>query len=76
MNMFTIPGIGILGVIAIVILLIFRKNSDKKILTLFAIMFIMLLFPMVGKVMNGFSYVTMRFSYGIALILSVAVALP
>lgn len=49
MNMFTIPGIGILGVIAIVVLLIFRKNSDKKILTLFAIMFIMLLFPMVGK---------------------------
>lgn len=37
-------------------------------------MFIMLLFPMVGKVMNGFSYVTMRFSYGMALILSVAVA--
>lgn len=74
MNMFTIPGIGILGVIAIVVLLIFRKSSDKKILTLFAIMFIMLLFPMVGKVMNGFSYVTMRFSYGMALILSVAVA--
>ncbi len=74
MNMFTIPGIGILGVIAIVVLLIFRKSSDKKILALFAIMFIMLLFPMVGKVMNGFSYVTMRFSYGMALILSVAVA--
>ena len=74
MNMFTIPGIGILGVIAIVVLLIFRKSSDKKILLLFAIMFIMLLFPMVGKVMNGFSYVTMRFSYGMALILSVAVA--
>lgn len=74
MNMFTIPGIGILGVIAIVVLLIFRKSSEKKILTLFAIMFIMLLFPMVGKVMNGFSYVTMRFSYGMALILSVAVA--
>ena len=74
MNMFTIPGIGILGVIAIVVLLIFRKSSDKKILTLFAIMFIMLLFPMVGKMMNGFSYVTMRFSYGMALILSVAVA--
>ena len=74
MNMFTIPGIGILGVIAIVVLLIFRKNSDKKILTLFAIMFIMLLFPMVGKMMNGFSYVTMRFSYGMALILSMAVA--
>lgn len=74
MNMFTIPGIGILGLIAIVVLLIFRKSSDKKILTLFAIMFIMLLFPMVGKVMNGFSYVTMRFSYGMALILSVAVA--
>lgn len=34
----------------------------------------MLLFPMVGKMMNGFSYVTMRFSYGMALILSVAVA--
>ena len=34
MNMFTIPGIGILGVIAIVVLLIFRKSSDKKILTL------------------------------------------
>ena len=49
MNMFTIPGIGILGVIAIVVLLIFRKSSDKKYSHLFAIMFIMLLFPMVGK---------------------------
>lgn len=51
------------------------EKSDRKIILGFLIILLMLCSPYVGKVMNGFSYPTMRFSYGMALVLSIMLAI-
>lgn len=74
MNQWSIPGIGVVGVIALFMLLGKRTKAGKKLLFGFVVFLAMMISPSVGKFMNGFSYVTMRFSYGMALLLAVMVA--
>lgn len=71
LNNWSVPGIGVLGMFAVAVLIASHKKSDRKLLAGFVIVLAMLCFPFVGKVMNGFSYATMRFSYAMALLLSV-----
>ena len=68
-NNWAVPGIGILGVFALCVLIARWKKTDRKLLLGFAVLLLMMVFPYVGKVMNGFSYSTMRFSYAMALLL-------
>lgn len=70
-NNWAVPGIGILGVFALSVLIARWKKTDRKLLLGFAALFLMMVFPYVGKIMNGFSYSTMRFSYAMALLLVV-----
>lgn len=64
------PGIGILGIFSACVLIARFKKTDRKILLGYGVLLFMLIFPYAGKIMNGFSYVTMRFSYAMALLLA------
>ncbi len=64
-----IPGIGMLGAFALSVVIVHWKKSDRRLIAGFVILLAMLNFQIVGKIMNGFSYSTMRFSYGMALLL-------
>lgn len=75
LNDWCLPGIGILGILGIIIIIANWKKSDRKIILGFLIILLMLCSPYVGKVMNGFSYPTMRFSYGMVLVLSIMLAI-
>lgn len=70
LNEWAVPGIGILGVVSLCILIAHWKKEDRKLLLGFAVVLLMLIFPYVGKIMNGFSYPTMRFSYAMSLVLA------
>ncbi len=71
LNEWAVPGIGILGIFSLCVLIAHWKKEDRRLLLGFAVIFIMLVFPYVGKIMNGFSYVTMRFSYAMTLVLAI-----
>ena len=70
LNEWSVPGIGILGIVSLCILIAHWKKEDRKLLLGFAVVLLMLIFPYVGKIMNGFSYPTMRFSYVMSLVLA------
>lgn len=70
LNEWAVPGIGILGTFSLCVLIAHWKKEDRKLLLGFAIVLLMLIFPYVGKIMNGFSYPTMRFSYVMSLMLA------
>lgn len=71
LNNWAVPSIGIFGIFSLCILSAHWKKTDRKLLLGFVVIAMMLCFPYVGKIMNGFSYPTMRFSYAMALLLSV-----
>lgn len=70
LNKWAIPGIGVLGVLALLIVLIRWKKEERKLLVGFLILFLMMCIPWVGKIMNGMSYTTNRFSYTMSFLLS------
>ena len=74
LNDWCLPGI-YTWYFGIIIIIANWKKSDRKIILGFLIILLMLCSPYVGKVMNGFSYPTMRFSYGMALVLSIMLAI-
>lgn len=67
-NNWAVPGIGILGVFSLCVLAARWRKEDRKLLLGFVILLLMMSFPYIGKIMNGFSYSTMRFSYAMALL--------
>lgn len=69
-NRWTVPGIGILGCVGACIIIVRWKREERRFLIALAVGMIMLCVPWIGKIMNGFSYVSTRFSYGFALLLS------
>lgn len=69
-NKWTVPGIGILGCFAFFIVLIRWKKEERRLIIAFLVGIAMLSFPWAGKIMNGFSYVSTRFSYGMAFLLA------
>lgn len=69
LNNWAVPSIGIFGIFSVCVLMVRWKKEDRRLLLGFAVIAVMLIFPYVGKIMNGFSYATMRFSYAMALLL-------
>ena len=66
----SIPGTAAVGVVSLIILLVRRKKGEKRLILGFLVLGIMLCLPFVGSVMNGFSYVCNRWSYGMAFLLA------
>jgi len=66
----TIPGIGILGFFTIIIFWIRRDKKNKQLFIGFLLFLGMLLFPVVGSLMNGFAYASNRWTYGFAFLLA------
>ncbi len=66
----SIPGTGAVGVISLLLLLVHRKKGEKRLLIGALSLGVMLCLPFVGSVMNGFSYVCNRWSYGMAFLLA------
>lgn len=66
----SIPGTAAVGVVSLMILLVRRKKGERRLLLGFFVLGIMLCLPFVGSVMNGFSYVCNRWSYGMAFLLA------
>ncbi|MBO4579795.1 MAG: YfhO family protein [Clostridiales bacterium] len=68
---YLLMGFGAFGVIAVISLLIRPKNRKLK-LFLGLTMFFMI-FPVLGSIMNGFSYATNRWSFALTLLVSLMV---
>ena len=71
LNNWAVPSIGIFGAFSLCVLIAHWKKTDRKLLLGFVILVAMMVFPYIGKIMNGFSYPTMRFSYAMSLLLVV-----
>lgn len=70
-NNWMLPGIGAVGVVSLSILFVKHPKQEKRLLLGVVSLLLMLCFPVVGSIMNGFSYVTNRWSYGAAFLLAV-----
>lgn len=68
LNHWAIPGVGIFGIFSLCVLIAHGKKAERKLLLGFVVLTAMLIFPYIGKIMNGFAYPTMRFSYAMALL--------
>ena len=66
-------GFAVPTILALVIL--FGKNGHKLLKILLLTGFVMVLFPVFGQVMNGFSYITNRWSFALALPMAYAVVI-
>lgn len=70
LNNWCVPGIGVIGMLALAVVIFRNKKSENRLVITFIIGMIMMCLPFVGKMMNGFAYVTNRFSYGMAFLLA------
>ncbi|MBO4604497.1 MAG: YfhO family protein, partial [Clostridiales bacterium] len=68
---YLLMGFGAAGVIALIYLLTKKGNVRLKIFSGIALLF--MIFPVFGKVMNGFSYATNRWSFALTLLISFTV---
>lgn len=64
------PGAGAVGIVSLMILLVLRNRKERRLLLGFAVLMAMLCVPAAGSVMNGFSYVSNRWSYGMGFLLA------
>ncbi|MDO5520050.1 MAG: YfhO family protein [bacterium] len=65
----TFLGFSAISIIGVVTLFV-KKNKNKELKIAFIIMTIMLMVPYLGHVMNGFSYVSNRWSWGYAMLVA------
>lgn len=68
----SMPGTGAVGVVSMMILLVRRPKKEGRLLLGAVVLGIMLCLPVIGSVMNGFSYVSNRWSYGMAFLLALS----
>lgn len=65
---------GMSSIVLLVVPLLFKNyKKDKKLFSLFLIFCMMLLIPLCGQIMNGFSYPVNRWSFGYCFVLSILV---
>lgn len=69
-NHWSVPGTAGAGLAGVLMVLCSDKKEDRRLKLGFGVLFLMLCCPFVGKMMNGFSYVTNRWSYGMAFMIS------
>lgn len=69
-NQWSAPGTAAAGFAGALVVLSSGEKEDRRYQIGFVVILLMLCCPIAGRIMNGFSYVTNRWSYGMAFLLS------
>lgn len=67
-------GTGAVGIVSVILLLVKHPKKERRLILAVAVLAIMLCIPVFGSVMNGFSYVVNRWSYGFSLVMAFTAA--